>query len=291
MPEYMIAQKIYEQRYLHRLIRETLVKLIAPDFQVGHRFSTDFFGMTWVGDSSQYLDFQILLRGAYEKFMLFFMRDLLEKSGTAKVVLDVGANLGNHSLYTSQFASKVHAFEPYPLFLQTIEEKIRVNNISNLMVHPIGLSDMKDMVPYVPGRSGSTTGSFKDGFVSKNQNSVMLSVDTGDAVVREKNISGIDIIKIDVDGFEKKVLIGFQETLSTQRPVVIFETFADTRGENRSDYSYLQSLFPSGYLFFEFSKRNKKNGNYALRRVTSKTILKTNDVVAFPEERNCFFIR
>ena len=73
MTKNALAKWIYEQRYLHRTIRVFLAKIIAPGFREGHTFRTDFFGMEWSGKTNNYLDYQVLLRGAYEKFMLFFM--------------------------------------------------------------------------------------------------------------------------------------------------------------------------------------------------------------------------
>jgi FkbM family methyltransferase len=281
-----LAQKIYEQRYLHRTLREAIVKLIAPDFKKGHTFTTDFFGMKWVGKTNSNLDFQVLLRGAYEKFMLFFMRDVILKSDGGREVLDIGANVGNHALYLSRFASRVHAFEPYKPARDSLEEKIALNNVQNILVYPIGLSDRKESIPYYPTDDILGTGSFQKNFFEQDrESSVNLEVDTGDSVVEDQNISGIDLIKIDVEGFEVQVLKGLFQTLEINRPVVIFETLADTRESNETNYSKMRSMFPEKYSFYEFSKRDKKVGRYSIVPVKSFNLLKSNDIVAVPDEK------
>lgn len=290
MANFALAQKVYEQRYLHRTVREAIARLVAPEFKNGHTFTTDFFGMKWIGKTNNYLDFQVLLRGAYEKFMLFFMRDILLNVGQGKAILDIGANVGNHALYLSRFASTVHAFEPYKPARDFLEEKISLNKIKNIAVYPVGLSDRKESIPYYPTNEHAGSGSFqKDFFAQEKENSVILEVDTGDSIIEAEDISGIDIIKIDVEGFEVQVLNGLRKTLESQRPVVIFESLSDTRETSETNYEKMSSLFPENYSFFLFTKRDKKRGRYALSRITSVSDLKSNDIVAFPDERKCFF--
>ena len=77
MSSFSIAKWLYEQRYLHSKIREFGAGILAPNFKTGHKFQTDFFGLKWAGTTNNHVDFQVLLRGAYEKFMLFFIRDII----------------------------------------------------------------------------------------------------------------------------------------------------------------------------------------------------------------------
>ena len=287
MSRYDLAKWIYEQRYLHRTIRVSLAKIIAPGFRKGHTFKTDFFGMEWSGKTNNYLDYQVLLRGAYEKFMLFFMRDMLLATEEKKIVMDIGANIGNHALFISKFASTVHAFEPYEPARASLEEKIQVNNIKNIIIHPLGLSDQKESIPYYPQDTECIgTGSFEKGFcASDEKNAITLEVDRGDDIVAAKNISDVGLIKIDVEGFEIQVLKGLRSTLSNNRPVVIFETLPGTRESTETDLEIMSSLFPEKYSFFVFSRRDKKEGCYSLRRVTSVDSLQSNDIIACPDEQ------
>ena len=58
----------------------------------------------------------ILLNGVYEKELLDFNLELCKKVGKLKnfSVADIGANIGNHSLYFSNYFKKVYAFEAHP---------------------------------------------------------------------------------------------------------------------------------------------------------------------------------
>jgi FkbM family methyltransferase len=285
MPDYEFATWLYEQRYLHRNIRESLVKLIWPGFRDGHEFSTDFYGLKWTGWSDNYVDYQVLLRGAYEKFMLHFMRDALIATGKDKVVLDIGANIGNHALFLSRYSSTVHAFEPYEPARSPLEKKISINNVDNVVVYPIGLSDKKESIPYYPMEAGGTGSFEKDFFQGEDENKIILNVDVGDNVVVANNISGIDLIKIDVEGFEIQVLTGLKNTMEENRPLVIFETLHDTRESSATDFDKMSEMFPAKYVFYIFSKRDKKRGRYSLVKIKDVTSLKSNDIIACPEEK------
>ncbi|MBW2466813.1 MAG: FkbM family methyltransferase [Deltaproteobacteria bacterium] len=286
MSLYKLSKWIYEQRYLHRSIRETFAKIITPGFREGYSFRTDFFEMLWLGKTNNYVDYQVLLRGAYEKFMLFFMRDALDSIGQDKVVLDIGANIGNHALFLTQYASIVHAFENYQPAKESLEEKMLVNNIGNIVIHPIGLSDRKESIPFYPQDVDSiSTGSFEKGFCGSEENAIILNVDIGDDVMKNENITGIDLIKIDVEGFEIQVLKGLANTMRENRPLVIFETLPATRESSETDFEKMKALFPDKYSFYIFSRRDKKRGKYRLARIQSTASLSSNDIIACPDEK------
>ena len=53
------------------------------------------------------------------KTLLFFMRDALTAlriQGLRGIYCDIGANIGQHALFMSLCAERVHAFEPFPRF-------------------------------------------------------------------------------------------------------------------------------------------------------------------------------
>lgn len=283
----LIAEWICKQRYIHRSIRELLIKIISPDFNDGHIFETDFFGLVWPGTTSNYIDYQVLLRGAYEKFMLFFMRDVVTSMLKTDVVfLDVGANIGNHSLFMSKYASIIHAFEPYEPVRDILKKKINLNRINNVIVHPVGLSNKREIVDfYPPSVSNLGTGSFKEKYYADNkQTAIPLEVVIGDDEISAHNIHNISLIKIDVEGHERQVIGGLRQTIDSHRPVVIFESSSATR-DALGTFEGMTSLFPDQYLFYIFSTKNKKTGRYKLTQLTTMHSLDSNEIIAFPREK------
>lgn len=283
----LLAEWICKKRYIHRSIREFLIKIISPDFNNGHTFETNFFGLIWPGTTRNYIDYQVLLRGGYEKFMLFFMRDVVASlAPTETVFLDVGANIGNHSLFMSKHTSVVHAFEPYKPARNSLKNKITLNQIKNIIVHPVGLSNKKETIPfYPPNISNLGTGSFEKEYYDDNkQTAVSLEVVIGDEEIYKHNIHDISLIKIDVEGHECRVIEGLRHTLESNRPVVIFESSSATR-DSLATFENMASLFPCRYFFYIFSTKNKKNGRYTLAQFTTMPSLDSNEIIAFPREK------
>ncbi len=291
MSKILLSEWILKRRVIHRSIRELLVRIISPDFNNGHHFEADFFGMSWPGVSNNHIDYQVLLRGGYEKFMLFFMRDIFSSVSKEKAVfIDVGANIGNHSLFMSKEAASVHAFEPYEPARRILERKIKNNRIRNITVHPVGLSNRCETIPfYPPNLSNLGTGSFEKEHCTYNgQVTESLEVAIGDDEISENGISDICLIKIDVEGHEPRVIEGLRKTLINNRPVVIFESSPTTR-EALEKFEDMQALFPEAYSFFIFSVKNKKNGYYRLKTITSIGSMTNNEIIAMPNEKSGMF--
>ena len=241
----------------------------APDYP----FSTDFFGLQYNGNLQNNIDFSVFYYGAFEKPLLFFMQDCLAVINHPPAVFcDIGANIGQHSLFMSRIADQVHAFEPFEPVRKKLQQHIEVNKLHNLRVHPVGLSDANQSLPFfAPTGRNQGIGSFDSSTTEKgNRNIGELSLVKGDSYFEENAISDIDLIKIDVEGFEKAALQGLQQTLTRNRPVVVCEL---TYGKDISIQSAeeLFSLFPSDYSFFTFDIR-KADGSKA-RRLEGKARL------------------
>jgi FkbM family methyltransferase len=192
-------------------------------------FEVDFFGFRYRGDLSCNVDWYVYFFGAHEKAALFFLRDLLhERRGEAFV--DIGANVGQHTLFMSRWARVVHAFEPWDVVRRSIEEKIVSNGLSNVTVHPVGLGERHERLPYYAPRGSNTgTGSFhKDHATDRNRLLGNLEIVNGDEYFEANGILDVDLMKIDVEGWEPFVLLGLRRTLARSKPTVFMEISAST---------------------------------------------------------------
>jgi FkbM family methyltransferase len=132
------------------------------------------------------------------------------------IVLDVGANIGTHTLTYAQTADMVYAFEPQPFCFDMLCTNLLLNNVLN--VTPIqcalGPSDgIVHMNIHDPTQPNSPAG---EG-VGKGESTVMMhKLDT-------LGIRGVNFIKMDVEGFELDVLKGMRQTLQEYQPVLYIE--------------------------------------------------------------------
>lgn len=160
-----------------------------------------------------------------------------------KAVLDIGANIGNHTLYyvLECGANSVYCFEPVRETFDVLKKNVEINDIKN-SVHL-----------YNKG-VGSICGKAQVAFFDKeNIGGTMIEPNNSGNIdlvsIDELNITeDIGLVKIDVEGFELEVLKGMLETLSKNKPYITVEI----RDRN---FEIAQSmLLPLGYKYQEIEE-------------------------------------
>lgn len=137
-------------------------------------------------------------------------------------VLDIGTNLGYTALMMAKKAAsgKVIGFEPDPQNFELCQRNLRSNNLPNLEVHKIGLgaSAMSATI--------ETRVAFNRGGNRINENAshgVLVQVHALDEYAATLGIDRVDLIKIDVEGYEFQVLKGAEQTIRSHKPILFIE--------------------------------------------------------------------
>jgi FkbM family methyltransferase len=177
-------------------------------------------------------------------------------------IIDVGANFGYHTLLFSQQCSKnVYAFEPQIQNFKLLEENIRTNSIKNVILSNYACGDCNCEIK-MPIFYGNSTLNMGD--ITPNLDCINNNYSTTQSILLDEiNFpSKIDLIKLDVQGWEKKVLIGAVKLLKTHKPTLIVEVehfqlsktntsckelFDFIRDQNYYIF-YLQYLYPSDHI-------------------------------------------
>ncbi|MBA0191909.1 MULTISPECIES: FkbM family methyltransferase [Pectobacterium] len=174
----------------------------------------------------------------YESEML---ADIAEKTKNGSTIIDIGANIGNHSVYFGLFccAGKVLSFEPQKEVYNTLSKNIYLNSLSDkVTAFEMGL--------------GSYEATAKLGNVDeKNIGMTKLEINdkggikisTLDSIIENEMPENISVIKIDVEGMEMEVLRGAIKTLAKYSPAIYAE--AATKPEFDSINNFLLSF---GYV-------------------------------------------
>lgn len=279
-----LLRQLGHQEYLRFGVRDKVIRTLRnPDKISSNKFTVPFFGKMYTGNLNSFLDWSVYFYGAYSIEELRLISDLLEPI-EKPVVFDVGANIGHHSLFISSLSNKVFAFEPYELVRKQIEEKITLNNITNIEICSFGLSDINCIKDYYsPINANTGTGSFLGS--SNIKESIKLELRKGDDFVKEKQIKKIDLIKMDVEGYEPLALLGLNKTLKEKRPLVFFEWTENSR--KTCNKNIINDLFPEDYIIYQFIsdipifKIFRKNG-YSLTKTQNVWI--DGNLLAIPLE-------
>jgi len=289
------------RKFLYRQLRRNGK---TPDYA----FSKDFYGLKYKGNLNNNIDANVFFYGAFEKPLLFFLRDTLNAliTETPKAIfMDIGANVGHHSIFLSKFASQVLAFEPYPKVNMQFKQQIAHNNISNIQIFETGLSDRRETLNYyAPTGNNEGIGSFDESSIGKGNTSYgKLELQEGDQVIESDSWKNIKLIKIDVEGFEKKVIKGLTRTIEEERPVIVCEI---TYGQQLSFVSIeeLKSYLPKNYEILAFNTRKldgskdkrkgslaKRSGFYELISLKQWRSSGQDDIVMIPNEKSTIIPR
>lgn len=242
------------QRWIRFGLRDRILRLLAaPEKMSGHGFVTDFYGWRYRGDLGSFVDWTVYFYGAYELGILNLLARAAEQAGPGAVFLDIGANVGQHSLFMSRHADQVHAFEPWPAAVARLRSLLADNGAANIHVHETALGDDERVLPfYAPAGANLGTGSFCPN-VNENTAVGSLQVRVGDSMIKELGLARVDLIKIDTEGFEVRVLTGLKETLARHDPVVVVE-FALSQHENLD----IPALFPKHWSILSVGSHPEK---------------------------------
>jgi FkbM family methyltransferase len=184
-------------------------------------------GIKWNLNLRQGIDLAIFL-GMYEPET---SEALLENAEAGDVVLDIGANIGAHTLPLAKkvgAGGRVLAIEPTTYALGKLKENVALNPEFSAQIEVVSvmLGDGGASMPEtIPSSWPLTEGKqeLDPDFLGEFQSTAEAQLTTLDDLVSRKNLSRIDLIKLDVDGFEFGVLNGARETIRQFKPRVLFE--------------------------------------------------------------------
>jgi FkbM family methyltransferase len=210
-------------------------------------FDVPFHDVRYRGNIASSQEWHIYFFGGYELKELALASDLLEEFD-GPFVMDVGANIGGHSLAFSQHASEVHSFEPYGPLADQIRASSDRNCISNILIHRFGLGENATTLPYFLARESrnSGAGSFYSGHTDAPE-VARLDIVKGDDWVKGRHV---DFMKIDVEGFEAHVLAGLRQTLSESEPIVLLEV-TESSYSLMEQFGGMSELIPYAYDAYE----------------------------------------
>ena len=243
-----------------------LTKIWDPDSEQNFIFEVDFFGKRYQGDMAQFVDWKVFAYGCSNYSELAILRDLaaeIRKQRGRVVFFDIGANIGHHTLFMASHADEVIAFEPFAEIRRLIEQKIAMNGLTNVRILPFALGAHDEVQKYYPGGAvNSGTGTFMPEEMGTYQEPIEVQVRNGDAICAEYNLPPVDLMKIDVEGFEPLVFSGFAGRLHRDRPPVLMELNDRSRAGFGSEAG-LRKLFWDGAVYAEVYGREGRE--YVLR--------------------------
>lgn len=178
------------------------------------------------------------------------------------IVIDAGANLGHISLYFSKNVGvngKVYCFEPDKFNVQSLKENLQLNKDlpDNIIIEDLLIWNENTLIDF---EEAGTVGSSAVWF-SENANVVKKQAVTLDSWAKEKQISQLDMVKMDIEGAEIEALDGCVEVIKQFSPNFAIASYHIVNGE--ATYIKVEAFF--------------KKMNYPYKTVT----FRGNEIITF----------
>jgi len=253
--------KVNEKKHILRYL--SVIKNKGAEFDVSNqRARLIFDGTTLCGPilDTSFLDVIVEFEKDEYELNIYDLKN--------KVVLDIGANIGNHALFFAEYFKHVFAFEPNPIAHKLLEINAISRNITPLNY---GLSNKNCKMAFRV--NASNIGGSK---ILENNSDVsdgkVIDVDVRrlDDLIELADVN-ISLIKIDVEGHELSVLKGAKGIIEKDEPIILFEQGIDEISDGSS--AVIDFVRSHGYRLLAIENRFYIGEKFSLRLLS--LLLKT----------------
>ena len=180
---------------------------------------------------------------------------LYDLARAGDVVIDVGANIGETALHLGRrvgASGRIFAFEPDPQMREKCLRNMQLNRPENIELEPYALSDRAGEYRLFRVAERNPAGNRIMEREAPGVDSVVVKAQTLDDYAEYAGIKRVSLIKIDVEGFEQKVLMGAERLLRNCRPKLFIElSDRNLREQQSSPEELLRILDEWGYTVVE----------------------------------------
>jgi len=260
---------------LHFLIKGYL----KPGTPLAIGYYKDLSICTTVNEENQSTVEDIILRGPDGQPEAALLRKLRNTLPDDMVFVDVGGNVGTFLWQFTDKCKEVFVFEPIPRLNNVIKSSIEYNHDTKVRLIGKAVGDQPGKVQMLDNNNSSVVG-------TDNKSPILdITVTTLDEELSRLN--KIDFIKIDVEGYELRVLNGAKKVINQHRPVMLVELhpmYIENYGQHHTGViEYLEALrYKISYFSFLEEERmhrierifSRWNGNQGVAFDSKEDFLK-----------------
>jgi len=167
--------------------------------------------------------------------------------------LDIGANIGYYACLESNAVEEngiVYAIEASPQNFQTLKKNANLQKNSNIELFNFACGDEDGKVNFATSNKSNlskvldaeTVFEYNDKVIHEDK----ITQKTVDSFLEEKKVNRIDLVRMDTEGYEYKILQGMKRTISKFKPLICFELHRNVLGKEKTE-TILNFLKNQGY--------------------------------------------
>lgn len=224
-----------QQRAQGRSLGSFWVKLVPPEYTYapGSWRTVERHGLRWRLDLSNINDHALFFDPAYAADDVLF-----GLVGPNSSVVDIGGNIGSYALRFAQKAKagRVVTFEPHPNTFAKLQANRALNTLTNLHAVNVGIGaeEATHRLHEVVASNSGMNRIITAAAVDPSMPYVEVKVLPLSKALAGTGIAKVDLLKIDVEGFEDAVLIGSADVIQRDKPILFIELIDENLKENGS---------------------------------------------------------
>lgn len=188
------------------------------------------------------IDRHVLSEGLFEKGVIELLREVCARTGHTELMLDIGANIGNHTVALAPMFKQVESVEPHPVLYRILEANALHNRLAHVRCHNVGLANENTKGTLAESPSNHALSRVRERSqlppevfgLSPEQFGTEHAIElrsAADFVGQFADRLDRCFIKIDVEGMEQEIVTALVPLLQQHKPLVGFEWF--TRSQPR----------------------------------------------------------
>ncbi len=199
----------------------------------------------------------LMLSSKYEIGMTKVLKNFIKKDW---IICDIGAYIGYHTTLFSKLTGengKIISVEPEPNNYKLLKKNIRLNNLNNVTTYSIAISDKKGKgIIYSPNENAPDSRIFK--VPGENRHETKVKTDTLDNLLRKEK--KINLIKIDIQGWEERALKGAGKTFKKNKDIYLITEFQPSLLSKAGTDSkkYLKMISKFGFKIYLIDEKKQK---------------------------------
>lgn len=170
--------------------------------------------------------------------------------------LDIGSCHGSYARILSNYSKKVYSFEPEK---SNFEYLTKVINQNNIILKKLAISNKVGSnflyIPTLKGKKNTAMSNLIGNIKKENLKFQKIKTVTLDYFFKNKKMKNLDLIKIDVEGAEYKVIEGGKKIINSFKPTMIIEIMKQNYSTKKNIFKLLKK---KGYFSFYLSRKNLK---------------------------------
>ncbi len=217
---------------------------------------------------------ELALDHMHEPFGTRILLSILKEGMT---IVELGANIGYYTMQEASSANKparIVAIEPNPVSFDLLTENVQMNGHDFVELLNVGISNVDGSMPfYISKHSNICSMAPREDYERKMDVPVMRL----DTLAAEKNIEGVDLIRMDIEGHEICALKGMMETLKRDKPWICMEYHAPMISDEDREF-FISTLESLDYELKCFTFRWSDYPIFGHNIVDRSTVIKTGDL-------------